>query len=71
MTQLNYHVEFKKHARAAIYQKPLTCEDFEGWATLRKEYRPDEGDGIAMWEVEFDDEPGRTFLRTVMLEHVS
>jgi hypothetical protein len=48
-----------------IYQKPITKEDFEGQAKLISEYRPDEGDGLSMWEVEFLDEKGETYLRTI------
>ena len=49
----------------SIYQKPLTWEDYEGEAKLLREYRPDEGDGVSMWAVEFVDEPGEEYLRTI------
>lgn len=55
----------KKGDKIKIYQKPLTFEGFEGEATLVAECRPDEGDGLSMWEVEFDDEIGRTWWRTI------
>ena len=51
-----------------IYGKPVTREDFEGDATLIEEYLPDEGDGLSMWVVTFDDSPGVQYLRTIYKE---
>lgn len=48
-----------------IFGKPVTGENFEGKAELVTRYRADLGDGFSMWEVEFLDEPGGTYLRTV------
>lgn len=48
-----------------VYGKPITREDPEGEAKLIREYRPDNGDGLSLWVVEFLDEPGREFLRTI------
>jgi len=56
-----------KGDRVRVYQRPLTKDDFEGNATLIEEYRPDDGDGVSMWEVRFDGEQS-TWLRTVNAE---
>ena len=48
-----------------VYQKPMTAELFEGKAKLIEEYRPDFGDGLSIWIVEFLDEPGATYTRTI------
>lgn len=48
-----------------VYQDPITKKKFEGKAKLVSEYRPDEGSGLPMWHVEFNDEPGQTYLRTI------
>ena len=49
----------------AIYQQPITREDYEGIAKLVSQRREDTGDGLSMWLVEFKSEPGATYLRTV------
>lgn len=54
--------------KVEIYQDPMNFKKFEGIARLVSEYRPDEGDGLSMWEVEFLDEPGQTYLRTIYEE---
>ena len=52
--------------KVKIYQKPITQEDFEGVATLVSKYLPDEGDGLSIWEVHFEnDQSGETYLRTI------
>ena len=51
-----------------IYQDPITQSNLEGEAKLIKEYRPDEGDGLSMWIVEFLDEPGNVFIRIIYQE---
>jgi hypothetical protein len=38
---------------------------FEGRARLLSEYRKDDGDGLSVWFVEFLDEPGDRYLRTI------
>lgn len=48
-----------------IYQRPLTDEQPKGKAKLLSQYRPDDGDGLSMWLVEFPGEPGSQYLRTV------
>ena len=60
----------KKGDVVKVYQKPITEEDFEGWATLVQQVRPDVGDGLSMWEVYFLDQrnsfrPRDTYLRTI------
>ena len=48
-----------------IYGNPVAMDKPEGKATLIKRYRPDVGDGLSIWWVEFLDEPGQTYLRTI------
>jgi hypothetical protein len=48
-----------------IYHDPITGEWPEGTATLIAQHREDVGDGLSIWHVEFDDEPGSTYLRTI------
>jgi len=48
-----------------IYYDPVTRKELEGNATLVNQYRPDVGDGLSMWDVEFVDDPGETYLRTI------
>lgn len=50
-----------------VYEDPITCTIKEGKAKLIENIRPDrgEGDGLSVWEVEFLDEPGQTFCRTI------
>jgi len=48
-----------------VYDHPVTFEGFEGEAKLISEYRPNEGDGLSMWVVEFLDDPGQEYLRAV------
>lgn len=48
-----------------VYQDPITRKNLEGKAKLVSEFQPDEDDGLPMWYVEFDDEPGQTYLRTI------
>jgi len=55
---------FESGQTVNIYQKPLTGEKYEGRAMLVEQYRPDEGDGLSMWIVQFDGDDG-TYLRTV------
>ena len=58
-------IEMKKGDVVNIYQKSMTKEDFEGKAKLVEEYRQDQGDGLSIWIVEFLDEPGTTYTRTI------
>jgi len=54
-----------------VYQKPITREDEEGSACIRKvhHYDPCSPDyGLADCDVEFIDEPGRTFRRSVRFD---
>lgn len=52
----------------SIYQDPITQKDFEGKAILVEQYRPDEGDGLSMWVVKFEDEPETEYVRTIYTE---
>ena len=54
-----------------IYSNPVTQERPGGKAKLIKQYRPDAGDGLSMWYVEFVDEPGEEYLRTVTAAEAS
>lgn len=51
-----------------VYQKPITSEDYEGRARLIEEIRPDQ-DGLSTWSVEFLDEPGTFYPRTINAEN--
>lgn len=51
--------------KVQVYQNPVTRQNPEGEAKLVRLYRPDEGDGLSMWWVEFDDEPGQEYMRTI------
>ncbi len=53
-----------KGQRVTIYEDPITQLKPEGDATLVREYRPDTGDGLSMWEVQFDGED-EFVLRTI------
>jgi len=48
-----------------IYSNPVTQERPEGKAKLIREWGPDVGDGLSIWYVEFLDEPGAEYLRSV------
>lgn len=54
---------------AKIWQKPATDEDFEGIARLVKHVGGDLG-AYQRWLVEFEDEPGEHFERSVCENHV-
>lgn len=51
-----------------IYEDPITRKREEGKARLDSELRPDEGDGLSLWYVEFEDEPGHLFTRCILEE---
>ena len=46
----------RKGDKVRVYQKPLTSEDFEGVAALVEQVRPDDGDGLSIWLVQFEGE---------------
>jgi len=48
-----------------IFQKPVEGRRFEGNAKLVEQTHPDEGDGLSLWWVEFQDELGHEYLRTI------
>ena len=48
-----------------VYYNPVTEKRPEGKAKLIREYRPDTGDGLPIWYVEFLDEPGTEYLRAI------
>ena len=53
-------------AIAMVYQDPVTKQNPEGRAELVKCIRPDEGDGLEVWEVLFAGEGSKaTYLRTI------
>jgi hypothetical protein len=54
--------------KVMVYEDPVTKTDEEGVATLIELYRRDCGDGLELWVVRFDDEPDRTFTRTVSIQ---
>ncbi len=47
-----------------VYHRPLTGRQLEDYATLIEEIKPDE-DGLSIWLVEFLDEPGDYYQRTI------
>ena len=51
--------------KVKVYSKPITMEELEGEAFLVERVRPDEGDGLSIWMVEFTDEPGSVYQRTI------
>lgn len=55
----------KKNQVVNIYQKPITGEEYEGKARLIVEIKEDVGDGLSIWLVEFVDDIGETYTRTV------
>ena len=58
-------MELKKGQRITIYAYPLTKLKPEGEAVLLKRIRPDDGDGLETWLVEFVSEPGELYHRTI------
>lgn len=52
-----------------VYYDPITAEDYEGSAKLIREIRPDMGDGLSMWEVEFTNDPHYRHVRTINLDN--
>jgi hypothetical protein len=60
---MNAHL--KAGMTITVYQDPITRQKPEGEAKLLREYRPDEGDGLSMWVVEFVGEPGSRYVRTI------
>lgn len=48
-----------------VFSKPLSGEGLEGRAKLVTLHRSDTGDGLTLWSVEFLDEPGSTYPRTI------
>ena len=48
-----------------IYQDPLTQLKREGKAQLVRQERIDDGDGLEMWTIRFEDEPRELYLRTI------
>jgi len=55
--------------KVSIYQKPLTYEDKEGDAIIRKIHKEEDiaGHLVAHCDVEFEDEPGPTYRRKVLI----
>ena len=47
----------------SIYEDPITCAKLEGKARLIETIREDDGDGLSLWYVQFDDE--NEVVRTV------
>lgn len=63
-------MELKEGMVVNVFQKPIEGEQFEGKATLNELYRPDEiGNGLSEWLVEFQDEPGAEYARTINTEN--
>ena len=59
----------KPGMKVKIYQRPVARADFEGEATLISEYRPDNGDGLSLWIVNFDgDYPDETYVRAIFVD---
>ena len=65
--------KLKAGMKARIWSRPITKEDYEGYAVLVRDETGSHGaimDGYATWGVEFQDEPGRVLVRTFALEDV-
>ena len=54
-----------------IFHDPVTGKKLEGRAKLVECVRPDTGDGLALWLVEFLDEPGAQYQRTVNMANAN
>ena len=57
--------KLQKAQKAIIYEDPITRLRREGEAKLIELVRENTGDGLELWDVEFKDEPGQQFFRTV------
>ena len=58
----------KKGQVVKIYRDPITQLELEGKARLIKQYRPDVGDGLEMWDCRFSDAKGEPIvLRTIKI----
>ena len=58
----------KKGQVVKIYYDPITQKELEGKARLIRQYRPDSGDGLEMWECRFSDARGEpVVLRTIKI----
>ena len=62
------HNTLKQGDLVMVFCDPLTCEELEGNAILKKRLR-DNGDGSEYWQVTFE-EDGFTCCRTVWAKHV-
>jgi hypothetical protein len=56
--------EIKKGFIVMVFEDPITRQVPEGRAQLLRECRPDDGDGLALWEVKFLSD-GYKCLRTI------
>jgi len=61
---MNKPIELKQGDTVLIYHDPITRQSLEGKATLHSQYKPDEGDGLELWEVIFKDS-NTTYIRTI------
>jgi hypothetical protein len=57
--------QLKRGTKVAIFQKPITHEQYEGMAILQRCLSAEEGDLTERWEVVFVDEPGTTYVRNI------
>lgn len=57
---------YETGVKVMIYEDPATRQKPEGKATLRELYR--ENGLESYWRVEFDDEPGAYYERTIVFE---
>lgn len=62
-----HHKQLKPGLKVMIFLDPLTEKLTEGTAVLRKKLDANPGDGLEIWNVEFSDEPGAIYIRTIKL----
>lgn len=65
--------QFDVGEMVSIYEDPITRKKLEGVATLKKLINAnfsDAGEGLHLerWEVEFENDPGRTFPRNILVD---
>ncbi len=62
-------MKLEKGTFVNVWEDPLSGIKLEGEAKLIEEYRPDEGDGLSLWVVQFEGVGEPEVLRTISLEN--
>jgi hypothetical protein len=57
----------QKGLKVAVFEDPITGRKLEGMAKLYREFTPDCGDGLSVWQVCFEGDCGAAYLRTINL----